>query len=135
VKKMDGRRMLTAPLAVVVLLVILAGCGHSRFQLGWVESNQPGRFGASYATFSGSEIRTVRVGDGQTLLLKYKVEVDKGAVTFRVEGPDARVLWHTTLSGDTQDAVELRVDEAGRCAIIVRGDGAGGSFDLSWEVQ
>lgn len=127
--------MLIAPLVVAVVVGLLVGCGHSRFQLGWVESNQPRHFGASYATFSGSEIRAVRVGVGQTLRLEYKVEVDKGAVTLRVEDPDGRSLWHTTLSEDTQDAVELGVDEVGRCAIIIRGDGAGGSFDLSWEVQ
>ena len=33
--------------ATILLLVLAIGCGQSRIQIGWVESNLPGSFAAS----------------------------------------------------------------------------------------
>ncbi len=119
----------------VLLLGLLAGCGQSKVQLAWVESNRPGHFEASYATFNGSEARTVWADAGETLSLKYDVRVNKGILTISAEGPDGDLLWEVSLSEDAKDAVVLPVDRGGRYAITVRGDDSGGSFGLSWELE
>lgn len=75
-------------ISTALLLGLLAGCGQSQVQLGWIESNQPGHFRASYAMFSGSEVRRARAGAGETLVLQYDAKVDKGALAIRVEDPD-----------------------------------------------
>ena len=119
----------------VLLLALAVGCGQSRTQIGWVESNLPGSFAASYVSFSGSEVRTVRANAGETLVLQYAADVHKGTLGVMVEAPDGEMLWHMSLDEDAEDMVDFPVEQAGRYSIIVRGDGAAGSFDLSWEVE
>lgn len=121
--------------AAVLLLGFLAGCGQSKVKLGWVASNRPGYFEAKYTTFSGSEVRPVRADAEGMLVIEYDAVVNKGTLAIRVEGPADETLWVVSLDRDTEDAMALPIERDGRYAIVVRGDGTGGSFDLSWEVE
>ena len=126
-----------APLlaATVLLLGFLAGCGQSKVQLGWIASNRPGHSEASYTKFSGSEVRTIRANAGGTLVIKYLTTVNKGTLDISVEGPADEPLWAVSLASDAEDTVALPLEQDGRYTIFVHGDGTGGSFDLSWEVE
>jgi hypothetical protein len=128
------RRSLSVASAVL-LLGLLAGCEQSRVKLGWVGLNLPDRFEARYAMFSGAEIRPVWADAGQTLALKFEVEVNKGVLAIKVEDPDDEILWDVSLREDAEGGVELPVDQEGRYVIVVRGDGTAGSFELCWEVE
>lgn len=119
----------------VLLLGGLAGCGRSRIQLGWVASDQPGHFVASYTLFSGSEARAIGARAGETLIVDYDVTVDKGALTISVEGPDHRMLWMVSLDRVADGAVQLPVKQPGRHIIVIRGAETGGTLDLAWEIE
>jgi hypothetical protein len=128
-----NQRALALGLAVL-LLGILASCGQGTVQIGWVESNAPHGFAATYARFSGSEIRTVRIGAGETLVVAYDATVERGALAISVEDPNRTELWATCLDSKTQATVKLPVEQGGRYAVVVRGDGTQGKFNLWWEV-
>lgn len=121
--------------SAVSLLALAVGCEQSRSQIGWVESNLPGSFAASYVSFSGSEVRTVRADAGETLVLQYTAEVNKGTLGIMVEAPDDEMLWDVSLHKSAGDMAEFPVEQAGCYSIIVRGEGTAGSFDLTWEVE
>jgi len=129
-----ARRIL---LAVSVLLAfgLLSGCKQSSVAIGWVASQRPGHWEASYTTFTGSKIASVPTDAGEALTLEYTAEVDKGSLIIEVQDPDDEVLWDVTLRENAAEIIELRLDQDGRHAIVVRGDDAGGSFVLSWEVR
>ena len=113
----------------------LVGCGRTTVRIGWLESNLPGRFSASYVTFTGSESRRVQVDAGETLVLTYDVEVTRSTLAIRVEAPDDRVLWDRSFPGDAQGSVELPLEQDGWHSIVVDGDSTGGSFRLSWALE
>ena len=73
VNKMRLNRMQRALVLAITVLLLggLAGCGRIRIQLGWVASDQPGHFVASYALFSGSEARAIGARAGETLIVDY----------------------------------------------------------------
>jgi hypothetical protein len=121
--------------SAVLLLALAVGCGQSRIQIGWVESNLPGSFAASYVSFSGSEVRTVRADAGETLVLQYAAEVNEGTLAIMVEAPDGEMLWNVSLEEDAEDMADFPVEQDGRYSIVVRSDGTAGSFDLSWGVE
>jgi hypothetical protein len=118
----------------ILLLSFLAGCGRAEVYLGWMASNRPGHMRACYAAFSGSKIRTVRTSTGGTLIVEYGTTVNQGTLTIGVEGPDGEKLWPVILDEDAEDAVVLPVEQPGRYAIVVRGEGTAGSFYLSWKM-
>lgn len=116
------------------LVGLLAGCGERKIQVGWVASSAPGRFSASYASFTGSETRTVRADAGEMLVLRYEIEVNRGTLSVRVEDPDGEILWDASFEEAAVDSVQIPAEQDGRYAITVQGDGAGGSFELLWEL-
>lgn len=132
---MDHKRM-ALWLAVSLLLAgLLAGCGQSRLQVGMKETHRSGHWQASYVTLSGVKQDTLRAGAGQTLVLDYDVEVDNGTLGITVSDPENQALWDVSLHERARDAVHLDLDEGGSYTIRVEGDGAGGSFDLAWELE
>lgn len=124
-------------LGVTVLFAgLLASCTGSRVQLGWVASTLPGRFAADYAMFTGTERWMVRAEAGETLVLRYDTEVDRGTLRIKIEDPDGDLLWGVSLEQDAGDTVSVHVGQQdGNHAIVVQGDGTGGGFVLSWAVE
>jgi hypothetical protein len=113
----------------------LVGCGQTTVRLGWLGSNLPGRFSASYLTFTGAESRRVRADAGQTLILTYDIDVAKGTLTLQVEAPDSSVVWADSFPRGLRGSAELPLEQDGSYAIVVHGDNAGGSFLISWDLE
>jgi hypothetical protein len=90
---------------------------------------------ACYAAFSGSRVRRVQADTGETLVVEYDATVNKGILTISVAGPDDEIPWVVSLDRDSKDGVELPVEQDGRYAIVVLGDGTAGSFALWWHVE
>ena len=132
----SNRAQRVSMLVVATLLLgLLAGCGQPKVFVGWMASNRPGHMRACYAAFSGFKVRTVRAAPGETLVVEYGATVNEGTLTFSVEGPDDKLLWVVALDRDSKDSVELPVEQGGRYAIVVRGNGTGGSFAVWWRVE
>ena len=121
-------------LALLLMSLLLAGCGSSSVQVGWAESRQPRTWRASYDTFDGIERTTFRTQEGQTISLDYCMTVEKGSLTLRLVAPDGESLWEKTYSQDGDESITLTAPQQGRYQLCVEGDGAGGSFDLSWRM-
>ena len=117
------------------LIGLLAACGPSSLEIGMMETNLPGRWEASYMTFTGTKADKIQADAGQTLILEYEVDVDKGDLSIEVKHPEAGALWDVVLQEDAEDTVELALEWAGPYTITIEGDNAGGSFDLSWELE
>ena len=119
----------------LLLAGLLAACGRSTVEIGMMETTLPGSWEASYRTFSGAKRNTFGADAGETLVLDYKVVVDKGMLSLRVENPDGEDLWDLSLEEEAADTVEVPLNTDGRYTIVVEGDATGGGFDLSWELK
>jgi hypothetical protein len=118
-----------------IFVGLLAACAQSTIEIGMLETKLPGQWRATFETFTGIKSDTVTAQAGQVLRLDYRVKVDKGELGIKVgPGPDG-YLWEVTLLQDAADTVEIPVGQDGRHELTVEGDGAGGSFDLSWGVD
>jgi hypothetical protein len=123
-------------LAIALLLAsLVAACGQSSLEIGMVETRLPGRWQASYVTFTGTKVDTIQAQAGQTLMLEYDVQVDKGDLSMEVSRDDREAVWDMSFQEDAKDAVEVALDQDGPYTISLAGDNAGGSFDLSWALR
>jgi len=120
-------------LVLLALAIVLAGCGSTSLKYGWHESSSRAHKSARYETFDGLEKATIRAAAGQTLTLDYDLEVNKGALTLAVDGPDGTPLWQRTFHEDAADIMTLTTPAGGTCFLRILGDDTGGSFDLSWQ--
>ena len=134
---MKGIRVRATRSALTLLLmsILLIGCGSSTVRLGWSESKLPGRWRADYATFEGVEQTTFRVKKRQTVTLDYDVTVEKGMLTLKIIGPDGESHWERSFGETTDGVVTLTASQKGRYQVYVEGKGTGGSFDLSWNTE
>ena len=119
----------------VLFAGLLVGCGQSSLEVGMVETNLPGQWEASYTTFTGTKVETIRADAGQTLILNYEVAVDKGDLAIKVDRPEGGSLLDLSFQEDGQDTVEIAIGQDGRHTITIEGDNAGGGFDLSWKLE
>lgn len=115
---------------VTVATLLVSGCS---FRVGWISREGIGRSKASFMTFMGTREKSVSLEQGQTLILDYAIRLNKGSLHVTVSDPDGTVLWEQQFTQDASDSLELPVRQAGRHHIIIRGDGAGGSYELKWK--
>jgi hypothetical protein len=120
--------MLTA--GIMALLVLVAGC---TTRVGYVGRNVPGHMSASYNTFTGSEQMKVAAGEGSTLSIDYRSEVTKGELAILVKNPDGTTL--QKLETDTEGSTTIELTRPGPYYIAVIADGAGGDYDIRWEIE
>jgi hypothetical protein len=132
---MDKLRIAVFLLSVMLLGGLLIACQADRVAIGMNETNLPGQWQATYTTFSGTKVDTFRADAGQTLILDYETEVEKGSLTVQVEDPDEEVLWETAFDEGGADTVRVDLNQDGRYAIVLIGEDADGSWDLEWEIE
>jgi len=123
------------PVSLVLIAIVVIGCVQSSLEIGMVETHLPGHWEASYTTFTGAKVGKIRAGANDTIILDYSVEVDKGNLSIEIRDEQTGVLWDTVLDRDAGDCVKVAGDGDGPVTITIEGDGAGGSFNVSWEVQ
>jgi NADPH:quinone reductase-like Zn-dependent oxidoreductase len=122
-------------ISIILLAGLLAACEADRVAVGMRETNLPGQWQATYTTFSGTKVDTFRADAGQSLVLDYETEVDKGSLSIQVENPDDEVLWDVAFDEGGADTIRVDLNQDGRYAIVLKGEDAGGSWDLEWELE
>ena len=126
------------PLAFVVLAAacICVGVlgGFWDIKLGWSGSDEVDEAHYNYLLFTGSFSRQVIVSDGRFLILYYDVMVDRGSLTISVVKVPGQTLWSQRFNENSSGSVRIALNGGGVYLIVVRGRGAGGGFDLRWEV-
>ena len=126
------------PLAFVVLAAacICVGVlgGFWDIKLGWSGSDEVDEAHYNYLLFTGSFSRQIIVSDGRFLILYYDVVVDRGSLTISVVKVPGQTLWSQRFNENSSGSVRIALNGGGVYLIVVRGRGAGGGFDLRWEV-
>ena len=126
------------PLAFVVLAAacICVGVlgGFWDIKLGWSGSDEVDEAHYNYLLFTGSFSRQIIVSDGRFLILYYDVVIDRGSLTISVVKVPGQTLWSQRFNENSSGSVRIALNGGGVYLIVVRGRGAGGGFDLRWEV-
>jgi hypothetical protein len=126
-------------LAMVVLfalsVTLLASCTVKSGAFVEVCTDLPGDISCKATTFEGEKSYPVRAEAGQTLSLAYDVAVSKGSLEIQVRNPDGDMVWEVSIEDAAADTIELSIDEDGRYSVVLKGDGMGGEYDVSWDVE
>jgi len=119
-------------LLLLLPVFLLTSCSSTK--IGWVEMNYGNDFEASYQLFDGEERERIQLDAGDTFSLSYEVDVDDGALTIQFVDPDGNAFWEETFLEDEENVFDFTAKASGRYSLVVAGDKAEGSFDLSWDV-
>ena len=127
---------------LLALIVLAAACicvgvlgGFWGIKLGWSGSDEINEAHYNYLLFTGSFSRQIIVNDGRFLILYYDVVVDRGSLTISVIKVPGQTLWSQRFDENSSGSVRIALNGGGVYSIVVRGRGAGGGFDLRWEVS
>ena len=126
-------------LITTILPIVVSSCDFSKVKFGEVRmmygSNEDGRIAYDISIFTGIKRGSLDVEMGQDISITYKVVLDKGSLVIEWQDPSGEVVWQRELVGN-EDADEIiPVDSPGKYVILVQGRGAGGNFDVSWQVD
>jgi hypothetical protein len=127
--------------ALGVLLLSAIACsplkGVSTVQIGMIEFGGRNQAKARFGTLRGQKMWHEFVNEGEVLALDFEAGIDKGELAIQILDPGSQVLWQVDVFPDEpiHDQIKLPVDQSGRYAIVVMGDGAGGSYRLHWGVE
>lgn len=123
-------------LFLIVLLLGLVACeGASGLRVGWMETSRPGSVRVSYNSFTGREAEALRADAGDPIIVDYEVTVEKGTLAMRLEGPDETELWSETFEADAEGQIRREAPQDGSYRLIVRGEDAGGGYELTWGIE
>ena len=120
-------------LLLVLPVFLLTSC--STTKIGWVEMNYGNDFEASYQLFDGEERERIQLDAGDTISLSYELNVEDGALTIQFVDPDGDTVWEETFLEDEENVFDFTAEASGRYSLVVAGDNAEGSFDLTWDIS
>jgi hypothetical protein len=119
---------------IIILTVFLTACsGFSSTRMGWVCINPDNGLDCSYSLFTGQEMDTVKLDEGEFITLSYEVKVESGAIQILVLDPSDQTIWQVDLTQNISDEIKIQASESGIFRIVVNGDETEGSFRLTWE--
>lgn len=130
---MEKSTLLVTLLALLATLV--TGCTGDSLEIGMVETHLGDEWRASYTTFTGTKSDTFQADAGQTLVLDYEVQVEKGTLYVVLENPDDEVVWKMSLQEDNAGTPQISLEQDGRYTLRLRGEDTGGGWDLTWDIQ
>jgi hypothetical protein len=126
-----SRQLATVALSVV----LLASCTVKSGTFVEVCTDLPGDISCEVTTFEGKKSYSVRAEAGQTLTLAYDVAVSKRSMEIQVENPNGDVVWEVSIEDVAADVIELPLDKDGKYSVVLKGNGMGGEYDVSWDVE
>jgi hypothetical protein len=65
-------------------------------------------------------------------MFSYRVRIDKGALSIKVQDPQEKTVWETTLHQTEVGNRILSTPRTGSYKLVVEGQSTGGSFDIRW---
>jgi hypothetical protein len=131
-------------LTIIVFIIILpalllSGCDTSKLKIGEVRlmygENEDGRMYYDIKTFSGFERGSVQTEKGQTIAFDYDATLTKGSLIIEWQDPEGEVVWRKNLVESDSGVENITVESSGEYTVVVQGLDAGGSFDVSWNIQ
>jgi len=124
-------------LIIIILSIILSACELDKLKFGEVRmmygSNEAGRISYDISTFTGTESGELEAETGGVISFTYSIDLDKGALVIEWQDPQGEVIWRKIFEESEIGEYEIEVLSAGTYRVFVRGDGAGGKFDVLWQ--
>lgn len=121
---------------LIILAITLSACEFNKLKFGEVRmmygTNEVGRITYDITTFTGTEQGEFHAEIGDVLLFNYTVDLVKGALFIEWQDPQGEPIWQKMLDGRDQGEVEFEDLHPGRYQVVIRGEGSGGRFDVSW---
>ena len=127
---MNKRGIAVFLLIVTVSALAFTGCTR---KLMWVSNSDKDHIQATYKRFTGTEIKTIRLNEGDTLVIDYQSEVTEGTLTLSLTDPDGNEV--ASLGTDTEGTERLGIEEGGGYTLLILGDKTGGSFEINWRIE
>jgi hypothetical protein len=133
--------LLMTVVVLVAALLVLGACDKldvdkmDSVMIGMVERNGLNNMQARFELLTGHKTRREKLTEGNTLALTYEAEVEQGMLSLQVKNPAGELVWEKELEAGSSidDQVSLVAAQDGTYTITVRGDGAGGSYALTWD--
>ncbi len=126
-------------IALVLLLTLtLAGCsGSTTTGFGWTFWSSGGMKASVSGWKTDRETRTVRLNEGDTLVITYDIEVDHGSLSLRVAPRSIRAFndptWYRNFEESRSGTVEIEIDQSGTYEVTATLRRFGGSYDITWK--
>lgn len=117
-------------LALLTSAMMLSGCDT---RLMYVGSSNSKQMKASYKLLSGKETKTLKLKEGDTLLLNYTSEVDKGKLTMKLYDPDHELVKELTPNESVEE--QLDITKGGKYKLEVVGTRTNGSFNIKYSTK
>lgn len=122
-----------------ILSAMVSSCDFSKAKIGEVRlmygSNEDGRIAYEIEAFTGIENGSLEAEPGQAISFKYQAILEKGSLVIEWQDPSGDVVWQRDLSMSELGDERIVVDKPGKYTIFIQGKGAGGNFDVSWQVD
>ena len=115
----------------LIILLLLSSCTR---KVGWIGIDIGNKFNAHYQFFDGNQISTLQLDAGETLKLKFELEIINGALTLQMLDPNKNTIWEKRFLEDASGNVEITPDIDGRYRLNVIGEETQGGFDLQWDI-
>ena len=126
-------------LITAILSIGLSSCNFSKVKFGEVRlmygGNDDGRIAYDIRTFTGVESGSLQAEAGQTISFNYQAVLDKGSLVIEWQNPQGEVVWRKDMNGSAAGDEKIVVEDPGEYSVFIQGKGAGGSFDVSWQVD
>ncbi|MEK5235091.1 hypothetical protein NST99_05250 [Paenibacillus sp. FSL L8-0470] len=117
-------------LVVLTSALLLTGCEK---RLMFVGSSSGKQIKASYKLLSGTETKTLKLKEGETLLLDYTSKVDKGKLSMKLYDPDHELVKELRTNEAGEEQVEIKKD--GKYKLEIVGTGTKGSYKIKYSTE
>jgi len=116
----------------ILILTLLSGCN---LRINWRGTSSANHMDYQYTTYSGSQQKNFSMQDGQSILLDYAAEVNKGFLILRINDPDNITILERSMFDDESDHVEFTVEKSGLYTLLIIGEETGGGFTVNWQIK
>ena len=102
---------------------------------GYVSTNEPGTFQATYDRFNGTDWAPLELTSGQQVRINYRITMTLGSLQVTVMDPKGGTIWVKAFLQDDQGEYVFRAKTSGEYALLVEGKQAAGAYDFTWIME
>lgn len=99
----------------------------------FVGSSSGKQIKASYKLLSGTETKTLKLKEGETLLLDYTSKVEKGKLSMKLYDPDHELVKELRTNEAAEEQVEIKKD--GKYKLEIVGAATKGSYKIKYSTE
>jgi hypothetical protein len=133
------RRLVVLTVLSLVVPTLVAGCNASAgSEFNWNFWSRGGMRATVSGSRTGSETKTVRAKEGETLIIDYHIEVERGALVVSVDRPllaGGSNVWRQQFDHDMKGEARIEIQQSGSYEIWVLQKSFGGRYDIRWDTE